>query len=65
MWCWQSVAVRYVIIANVPGPDKPTYWNGAKLEGLYPVSIPVDPVTLNITLLSYGDNLEFGLTACR
>ncbi len=54
-----------VIISNVPGPDKPMYWNGAKLEGLYPVSIPVDRVALNITLLSYVDNLEFGLTACR
>ncbi|WP_020407699.1 WS/DGAT/MGAT family O-acyltransferase [Hahella ganghwensis] len=54
-----------VIISNVPGPDKPMYWNGARLEGLYPVSIPVDRVALNITLLSYVDNLEFGLTACR
>jgi diacylglycerol O-acyltransferase len=54
-----------VIISNVPGPDKPMFWNGALLEGLYPVSIPVDHVALNITLLSYADHLEFGLTACR
>jgi len=54
-----------VIISNVTGPDKPMYWNGAQLQGLYPVSIPLDRVALNITLTSYVDSLEFGLTACR
>lgn len=54
-----------VIISNVPGPKEPLYWNGARLTGMYPVSIPVDQVALNITLTSYADHLEFGLTACR
>jgi len=54
-----------VIISNVPGPKEPLYWNGARLTGQYPVSIPVDQVALNITLTSYVDQLEFGLTACR
>ncbi len=54
-----------VVISNVPGPKKSLYWNGAKLEGMYPVSIPVDGIALNITLLSYENQLEFGLTACR
>ena len=54
-----------VIISNVPGPKQPLYWNGARLTGMYPVSIPVDQVALNITLTSYVDQLEFGLTACR
>lgn len=54
-----------VVISNVPGPKKPLYWNGAKMEGMYPVSIPIDRIALNITLLSYVDQLEFGLTACR
>lgn len=54
-----------VIISNVPGPKEPLYFNGAKLEGMYPVSIPLDRVALNITLVSYIDQLEFGLTACR
>jgi len=54
-----------VIISNVPGPRRPLYWNGAKMEGMYPVSIPIDRIALNITLLSYTDQLEFGLTACR
>lgn len=54
-----------VIISNVPGPKEPLYWNGAKLEGMYPVSIALDRIALNITLTSYGDQLEFGLIGCR
>lgn len=54
-----------VIISNVPGPKQPLYWNGALLEGMYPVSIPVDGMALNITLVSYADQLSFGLIACR
>ena len=54
-----------VVISNVPGPKKHLYWNGAKLDGMYPVSIPLDRIALNITLVSYVDQLEFGFTACR
>ena len=54
-----------VIISNVPGPKEPLYWNGARLEGMYPVSIALDRIALNITLTSYVDQLEFGLIACR
>jgi diacylglycerol O-acyltransferase / wax synthase len=54
-----------VVISNVPGPKEPLYWNGAKLEGMYPVSIVLDRIALNITLTSYGDQLEFGLIGCR
>lgn len=54
-----------VVISNVPGPKQTLYWNGARLEGMYPVSIPVDGMALNITLVSYGDQLNFGLIACR
>ncbi len=54
-----------VVISNVPGPSQPLYWNGAKLEGMYPVSITLNQIALNITLTSYCDQLEFGLIACR
>ncbi len=54
-----------VVISNVPGPRKPLYWNGAELMGMYPVSIPMDGMALNITLTSYCDKMEVGLTACR
>lgn len=54
-----------MIISNVPGPKETLYFNGARMDGMYPVSIPLDRIALNITLLSYVDQLEFGLTACR
>jgi diacylglycerol O-acyltransferase / wax synthase len=54
-----------VVISNVPGPKEPMYWNGAQLDGFYPVSIVLDGMALNMTLTSYVDKLEFGLIACR
>ncbi|CBL44765.1 Uncharacterised protein family (UPF0089) [gamma proteobacterium HdN1] len=54
-----------VVISNVPGPRDTLYWNGARLLGMYPVSIALNHVALNITLTSYCDQLEFGLIACR
>ncbi len=54
-----------ITISNVPGPRQPLYLNGARLQGVYPVSIPYHGQALNITLTSYVDNLEIGLTGCR
>jgi diacylglycerol O-acyltransferase / wax synthase len=54
-----------VVISNVPGPREPLYWNGARLVGMYPVSIVIDRMALNITITSFDDSLEFGLIACR
>jgi diacylglycerol O-acyltransferase / wax synthase len=54
-----------VIISNVPGPAEPLHWNGSRLEGIYPVSIPYDGQALNITVTSYAGSLEFGLIGCR
>ena len=52
-------------ISNVPGPRQTLYFNGARLQGVYPASIPYHGQALNITLNSYVDNLEIGLTGCR
>lgn len=54
-----------VIISNVPGPQEPLYWNGARMQGVYPLSIVLDGQALNITVASYDGTLEFGLTGCR
>jgi diacylglycerol O-acyltransferase / wax synthase len=54
-----------VLISNVPGPQFPLYFAGAKLLTYYPVSIPAHGGALNMTVQSYNGSLEFGLTACR
>lgn len=52
-------------ISNVPGPRVPLYSNGAKLQGIYPASIPFHGQAVNFTVTTYVDNLEFGITGCR
>jgi diacylglycerol O-acyltransferase len=41
------------------------YWNGARLEGIYPASIPFHGFAVNFTLVSYAKSLDFGIVACR
>jgi WS/DGAT/MGAT family acyltransferase len=54
-----------LVISNVPGPRNPLFLAGAKLEAHYPVSVVVDGVGLNITVMSYLDHLDFGIVADR
>ncbi len=54
-----------LIISNVPGPRTTHYWNGAALQGTYPLSIPINGMALNITCTSYDGKMCFGLTGCR
>ncbi len=54
-----------VIVSNVPGPKEDMYLNGARLDGMYPVSIVLDGQALNITLTSRKDHIDVGLIGCR
>jgi diacylglycerol O-acyltransferase len=54
-----------LIISNVPGPKKTHYFRGSRLEGVYPLSIPINGMALNITCTSYDGQMDFGLTGCR
>lgn len=54
-----------LVISNVPGPQETLYFNGARLQGLYPLSIPTHGQALNITVTSYAGQLQFGLTGDR
>jgi diacylglycerol O-acyltransferase / wax synthase len=54
-----------LVISNVPGPPEPLYWNGARMSGMYPLSIPLDGQAMNITLTSYAGQVQFGIVGCR
>ncbi|MEM7017452.1 MAG: wax ester/triacylglycerol synthase family O-acyltransferase [Pseudomonadota bacterium] len=54
-----------VVFSNVPGSRVPLYVAGAKMLAYYPVSIVVHGQAMNITVQSYMDSLDFGITACR
>lgn len=54
-----------VMISTLPGVPAPLYWNGARLDALYPLSVPVDGQSLNITCTSVNGQIMFGLTGCR
>ncbi len=54
-----------LVISNVPGPPQPLYLAGVRVLANYPVSIPYHGLAFNITVMSYLDNLDFGLTAHR
>jgi len=53
------------VISNVPGIRERMYWEGARLDGSYPVSIVTDGIAVNITLLTNNRNVDFGIVACR
>jgi WS/DGAT/MGAT family acyltransferase len=54
-----------ITISNVPGPEKPLYFRGAELLGIYPASIVTHGQALNITCQSYAGRMNFGFTGCH
>jgi diacylglycerol O-acyltransferase len=54
-----------LFISNVPGPNIPLYYAGARLVAYYPLSAIADGQGLNITVISYCGQLHFGLIADR
>ena len=54
-----------VIVSNVPGPPIDLYLAGARLEAMYPLSIISDGIGLNVTVMSYRDSVDIGVTADR
>ena len=57
--------IANLVISNVPGPRRHLYMDGARLEGIWPLSVLMDGQALNITVTSYVDQLHVGVVSCR
>ncbi len=53
-----------VVISNVPGPRRPLYLFGSRLQSMQPLSVLFHGQALNITCIRYVDQVNFGFTAC-
>jgi len=52
-------------VSNVPGPTNQLYYNGSRLDALFPLSLLLHGNALNITCVSYAGTLNFGFTGAR
>jgi diacylglycerol O-acyltransferase / wax synthase len=53
-----------VLVSNVPGPkDDALYLRGSKLQATYPISAFLPGVNINVTLVTAGNQIDFGLVA--
>jgi WS/DGAT/MGAT family acyltransferase len=49
-----------LMISNVPGPRVPIYFAGAELVGAYPLGPISEGAGLNITVMTYAQQVDFG-----
>jgi hypothetical protein len=52
-------------ITNIPGPPVPLHLCGARIRRVYPYVEVIDHEGLTIAVVSYDDQLHFGLTSDR
>jgi diacylglycerol O-acyltransferase len=53
-----------LIVSNVPGPDVPLYFAGARLVAMYPLGPIIEGVGVNVTVFSYLDTMYVGVQGC-
>ena len=53
------------VITNVPGPQVPLYYTGAKMVALYGMGPVMDGMGLIHAVFSYSGRISISVTACR
>jgi hypothetical protein len=54
-------AAANVLISNIPGSRESQYMAGARLEAHFPLSAIFHGLGLNVTVVSYGDQVDWGV----
>lgn len=54
-----------MVVSSFPGPSFPLYCGGAEMVAYHPFGPIVDGAALNVTAMSYRDQIGFGVLACR
>lgn len=54
-----------VTVSGVKGPDFPLFCAGSRIGAMYPLGPIAEGIGLNVTILTYLDQLHFGLFGCR
>ncbi|MFZ2177371.1 MAG: wax ester/triacylglycerol synthase family O-acyltransferase [Rhodococcus sp. (in: high G+C Gram-positive bacteria)] len=54
-----------VMISYVPGPSRPRFWNGARLDAVYPLPTLLGSQALSITVTSRAGQLDVGVVGDR
>jgi diacylglycerol O-acyltransferase / wax synthase len=57
--------IHNLIISNVPGPPFPLYFAGARLVAAYPMGPVMEGAGINITAMSYLDQVDIGFMVDR
>ena len=60
---WNPRVPMNLVVSNVPGPRETLYSAGARVVGSTPLSIVMHGAGLNVTVASYVDRMDLGLTA--
>jgi WS/DGAT/MGAT family acyltransferase len=56
-------AAANLLISNIPGSRDPQYLAGARLTAHYPLSAIFHGFALNVTIVSYGEQVDWGVVA--
>lgn len=59
-----ELPVHNLVVSNVPGPQMPLYFLGARVEAMYPLGPIFHGAGLNVTVMSLDGKLNVGLISC-
>jgi WS/DGAT/MGAT family acyltransferase len=57
--------VAHAVVTNVPGPQVPLYFTGARMVASFGMGLPLDGMSLFHAILSYSGSITIAVTCCR